>query len=85
MVYLKYLDLDSLYHDFSRLPFYDREEYGKDLVDVTDTTTWMQDVVLEVKSHKCSLDMSLLNYTKVKWSTLLGKYTWESIYTSKKW
>lgn len=74
MVYLKYQNLDELYHDFCRLPFYDREEYGKDLVDVTDTTTWMQDVVLEAKSHHCTLDMSLLNYTIMKWSTLLSKY-----------
>lgn len=74
MVYLRYQDLDELYHNFSRLPFYGRDEYGDDLVDVTDTTTWMQDVVLEVGSHHCSLDMSLLNYTIMKWSTLLGKY-----------
>lgn len=74
MVYLKYKDLDDLYHNFARLPFYSREEYGEALVDVTDTTTWMQDVVLETSSHACSLDMSLLNYTLVKWSTLLGKY-----------
>ena len=74
MVYLRYKDLDELYHNFARLPFYNREEYGESLVDVTDTTTWMQDVVLEAQSHSCSLDMTLLNYTLVKWSTLLGKY-----------
>lgn len=74
MVYLKYKDLDDLYYNFSRLPFYGREEYGEALVDVTDTTTWMQDVVIETSSHACSLDMSLLNYTFLKWSILLGKY-----------
>lgn len=73
-VYLKYQDLDDLYDNFSRLPFYKRGEFGEELVDVTDTTTWMHDVILEAGSHECSLDMSLLNYTKVKWSTLLGKY-----------
>ena len=74
MVYLKYKNLDDLYHNFTRLPFYERDKYEGELKDLTDTTTWMEDVVLEASSPKCTLDMSLLNYTMLKWSTLLGKY-----------
>ena len=74
MLYLAYKDLDDLYYNFSRLPFNERNRYGQYMFDVTDTTTWLQDVVLEVGSEHCTLDMSLLNYTMVKWSTLLGKY-----------
>lgn len=73
MVGLGYKDLDDLYYNFSRLPLYHYEEYEEHLTTMG-ASTYMQDVVLEANSHHCSIDMSLLNYTKLKWNTLLGKY-----------
>lgn len=73
MVCLSYKDLDDLYYNFARLPFYQYEKYKDHLVTLG-ASTYMQDVVIEANSHHCSIDMSLLNYTKLKWNTLLGKY-----------
>lgn len=73
MVQLWYPTIDDVHRGFSRLLFNCYEEYKDNLV-LSGSTWYMRDVVLNITSPECTIDMSKLNYTINKWETLKNKY-----------
>lgn len=73
MVYLEYNDFDELYHDLSRIPLLEYEKYKDDLI-LSGSTYYMNNVIIRSYDYSCSIDMSKLNYTIIKWNTLIKKY-----------
>lgn len=73
MVYLKYKDFDQLYQNLSRLPFHEFDKYENDLIK-SGSTYYMDNVIVETDSCDCTIDMSKLNYTIAKWTTLVNRY-----------
>lgn len=73
MMYLEYQSLDKVHHDFSRLIFDHFSEYESDFT-LSGSTWYLRDVILDIKSPECTIDMSKLNYTINKWETLKNKY-----------
>ena len=79
MIYLKYNDFDDLYHRLSRLPLLEYDKYKDDLI-LSGSTYYMNNIIIEVPKYDCSIDMSRLNYTILKWNTLINKYIDKSDY-----
>lgn len=73
MVLFEYKDFDQLYHDLSRVPFHEYDKYQDYLVK-SGSTYYMDNVVIESTSYDCTIDMSKLNYTIAKWTTLVNRY-----------
>lgn len=73
MVHLWYPTLDDVHKGFSRLLFNCYDEY-KDELFLSGSTWYLRDVVLDVSSPDCTIDMSKLNYTINKWEILKNKY-----------
>lgn len=73
MTCLEYNSLDDVHHDFSRIIFENYYKYKEDLT-LSGSTWYMRDVVLDIKSPECTIDMSKLNYTINKWEILKNKY-----------
>lgn len=73
MIQLTYESLDDVHHNFSRILFNDFYKYKEDLV-LSGSTWYMRDVILNIKSSECTIDMSKLNYTISKWEILKNKY-----------
>lgn len=70
MLYYSYWDLDEAFRKFPKLVF------GKDKAMFSNSgkSYYLEDVVVEVHNRECTIDMSLLNYTRAKWTTLKNKY-----------
>ena len=73
MVYLEYTNFDELYSKLSRLPLLQYDKYQEELI-LSGSTYYMNNVMIECNDCDCSIDMSKLNYTILKWSTLINKY-----------
>lgn len=66
MVYLEYNDLNDLYHNFSRLPSRPEFEKYSDDTGAIGATVYLNNILLKSKSFDFNMDLSYLNYTKVK-------------------
>lgn len=73
MICLEYDSLDKVHHDFSRILFNHYNRLNHELT-LSGSTWYMRDVILNIKSSECTIDMSKLNYTINKWETLKNKY-----------
>lgn len=73
MIHLTYDSLDDVHHYFSRLLFDRYDEFSNNLV-LSGSTWYLRDILLDIKSPECTIDMSKLNYTVNKWETLKNKY-----------
>ena len=69
----EYNDFNELYHELSRLPCLQFEEY-KDKLTRTGSTYHMKNVLIHCKSYACDIRMDKLNYTISKWTSLVNKY-----------
>lgn len=72
MVHLQFKDLDDTYKGMCDLPFHRLEEFKDDLF--ISGSWWMYGVDINIKSYSCTIDMSVLNYTMLKWKALKTKY-----------
>lgn len=79
MLYLKYKNFDDIYYNLSRLPLLEYDKYKNNLK-LSGSTYYMNNIVIEVPNFYCSLDMSKLNYTILKWKILVNKYIDKSDY-----
>lgn len=73
MICLEYDSLDKVHHDFSRILFNHYNRLNHELT-LSGSTWYMRDVILNIKSPECTINMSKLNYTINKWETLKNKY-----------
>lgn len=73
MICLEYNSLDKVHHDFSRILFNHYNRLNHELT-LSGSTWYMRDVILNIKSPECTIDMSKLNYTINKWEILKNKY-----------
>lgn len=73
MICLEYDSLDKVHHDFSRILFNHYNRLNHELT-LSGSTWYMRDVILNIKSPECTIDMSKLNYTINKWEILKNKY-----------
>ncbi len=83
MVLLEYKDFDQLYHDLARIPLLEYDKYSDKLVK-SGSTYYMDNVIIEAKSYECHIDMSKLNYTIAKWTTLVNRYVYPQDYIKLK-
>ena len=75
MVFLEYKDFNQMYHDFSRYPITHTEDI-KNNPDcfIVGATLYVNNVIIKTSSCDFEMDLSDLNYTIAKWTTLLNKY-----------
>lgn len=73
MIILNFKNFNEMYFSLAKLPF-NKYDFYKNYLLKSGSTYYMDNVLVEVSDFYCDIDMSKLNYTISKWTTLKNRY-----------